>query len=318
MHRLRLLTGVAICPQSFISTRLYKRDIGKYEHGFHKSLPSSDILGQQLALNDLDSIKQFVQLLNEQQRKLLNSELEKSLASSESLYLEQHNQSSVPPPPPLLYTGSIEDDEPDQMEDNLLKKGHHHYHQSSSVEESLDKVLITGKKQPISSSRSTTTTDDEDTTTSNGDNGVTTPTLKQYQQIFMYQALPFVGFGFLDNLIMILAGDYIDATLGVTFGISTMAAAGLGNAISDVAGIGSAWYVESICSKVGIEIPNLTEEQEDMKSTRYTVQLGRVVGIVVGCIIGMFPLLFLPAKKKEEESPSSSSPSSSPSLSPSS
>ena len=100
---------------------------------------------------------------------------------------------------------------------------------------------------------------------------------------------------------MILAGDYIDATLGVTFGISTMAAAGLGNAISDVAGIGSAWYVEKICSKVGIETPEMTEAQEDLKSTRFTVQMGRVVGIVVGCLIGMFPLLFLPAKKQEEK-----------------
>jgi Transmembrane protein 65 len=37
-------------------------------------------------------------------------------------------------------------------------------------------------------------------------------------------------------------GDYIDLTIGMTLGISTMAAAALGNTISDVAGIGSAWY----------------------------------------------------------------------------
>ena len=36
------------------------------------------------------------------------------------------------------------------------------------------------------------------------------------------------GFGFLDNLIMIMAGEYIDLTLGATLGISTMAAAALG------------------------------------------------------------------------------------------
>jgi hypothetical protein len=122
-------------------------------------------------------------------------------------------------------------------------------------------------------------------------------TTKQYRQVFLQQALPFVGFGFLDNLIMILAGDYIDATLGVTLGISTMAAAGLGNAISDVAGIGSAWYVESISSKIGIRSPNLNAQQEQQRSVRYTVQSGRVVGIVVGCLIGMFPLLLLPSKK---------------------
>jgi hypothetical protein len=37
-------------------------------------------------------------------------------------------------------------------------------------------------------------------------------------------------------------------TIGMTLGISTMAAAALGNTISDVAGIGSAWY-ETFLSK---------------------------------------------------------------------
>ena len=40
--------------------------------------------------------------------------------------------------------------------------------------------------------------------------------------------LIYSGFGFLDNLIMIMAGEYIDLTLGATLGISTMAAAALG------------------------------------------------------------------------------------------
>ena len=40
--------------------------------------------------------------------------------------------------------------------------------------------------------------------------------------------IPFVGFGFLDNALMIIAGDYIDTTIGVALGISTMAAAGFG------------------------------------------------------------------------------------------
>jgi Transmembrane protein 65 len=41
-------------------------------------------------------------------------------------------------------------------------------------------------------------------------------------------ALPFVGFGFLDNFTMIIAGDYIEHTLGIFMSISTMAAAALG------------------------------------------------------------------------------------------
>ena len=46
-------------------------------------------------------------------------------------------------------------------------------------------------------------------------------------------------------------GDYIDlTTIGSMFGISTMAAAGIGNTISDVAGVGSAQFVESFAQKV--------------------------------------------------------------------
>ena len=35
-------------------------------------------------------------------------------------------------------------------------------------------------------------------------------------------------------------------------GISTMAAAALGNTISDLLGTGSAWYVESLADKLGM------------------------------------------------------------------
>jgi len=72
-----------------------------------------------------------------------------------------------------------------------------------------------------------------------------------------------------------------------------MAAAGLGNALSDVAGIGSAWYVEKLAARVGIRHPNLSKAQIGMKSTKVATQLGRVIGIVIGCIIGMCPLLFM-------------------------
>jgi Transmembrane protein 65 len=45
--------------------------------------------------------------------------------------------------------------------------------------------------------------------------------------------------------VQILAGDYIDAKLGAAFCLSTMAAAGLGNLISDIAGIFMADSIES-------------------------------------------------------------------------
>jgi hypothetical protein len=37
-----------------------------------------------------------------------------------------------------------------------------------------------------------------------------------------------IGFGFMDNLVMITAGEAIDSTFGVALGISTLTAAGFG------------------------------------------------------------------------------------------
>lgn len=136
--------------------------------------------------------------------------------------------------------------------------------------------------------------------TSQATNVVNPPNFNEVRQLFFAQALPFVGFGFLDNLLMIVAGDYIDLTIGVTLGISTMAAAGLGNAISDMAGIGSAYYVEQLAIKIGMKTPKLSLSQMEMARTRWTIQLGRAFGVAIGCIIGMFPLLFLPHRENNE------------------
>ena len=43
----------------------------------------------------------------------------------------------------------------------------------------------------------------------------------------------------------ILSGDAIEATVGVALGLSTMAAAGCGNMVSDVLGIGISGQIEA-------------------------------------------------------------------------
>jgi len=58
-------------------------------------------------------------------------------------------------------------------------------------------------------------------------------------------ATPMVGFGFVDNVTMILAGDAIDGTIGTAFGLSVLASAALGNLVSDVCGIGMGDIVSS-------------------------------------------------------------------------
>ncbi len=53
-----------------------------------------------------------------------------------------------------------------------------------------------------------------------------------------------IGFGFIDNFIMLIAGDAIDDTFGSALVISTMAAAALGNWVSDVLGLGVSNTIE--------------------------------------------------------------------------
>lgn len=80
--------------------------------------------------------------------------------------------------------------------------------------------------------------------------------------------LPFIGFGFLDNFLMIIMGDYIEGSIGVYFCLSTMAAAALGNTISDVLGLGLAHYVEQCFAFLGMKEPKLTPTQLKMGITQ--------------------------------------------------
>ncbi|VDM18522.1 unnamed protein product [Hydatigera taeniaeformis] len=106
---------------------------------------------------------------------------------------------------------------------------------------------------------------------------------------------------------MIVAGEYVDLTLATLFGFSTMAAAGIGNLISDLCGLGLVGYVERYARLFGVKAPSLTESQMNSKSVRRCSNLGRMFGITVGCLVGMLPLLLFPyeedekARTKEEE-----------------
>ncbi|XP_040287614.1 transmembrane protein 65 isoform X2 [Bufo bufo] len=126
------------------------------------------------------------------------------------------------------------------------------------------------------------------------------PSSKQLKHVFVHNALPFIGFGFLDNAIMIAAGTQIEFHIGALLGISTMAAAALGNLVSDIAGLGLAGYVEAISSRLGVPIPDLTPKQADMRQTRVSAHMGKAIGVAIGCILGMFPLLFFNWDEEEK------------------
>jgi hypothetical protein len=54
------------------------------------------------------------------------------------------------------------------------------------------------------------------------------PTLQQLRVLALHAALPMVGFGIMDQTIMIQAGDLIDSTIGIRFALPTLAAAACG------------------------------------------------------------------------------------------
>ncbi|XP_055065529.1 transmembrane protein 65 isoform X2 [Misgurnus anguillicaudatus] len=129
---------------------------------------------------------------------------------------------------------------------------------------------------------------------------VSPPTSAQLRYVLLHNAIPFVGFGFLDNAIMIVAGTQIELSIGVILGISTMAAAALGNLVSDLAGLGLAGYVEALACRLGMQIPDLSPKQADMWQTRVSSHMGKAIGVAIGCIFGMFPLLFFKDDKEKE------------------
>ncbi len=123
---------------------------------------------------------------------------------------------------------------------------------------------------------------------------ITQPSNRDLRIHALTQGLPFIGFGIMDNAILIWAGDKIDTHLGVLFGISTLCAAAIGNIISDIAGVGLGAYIEDFCStKLRLPKVTLSNAQRQLRSVRMAGQLGNVIGLTIGCIIGMFPLLFI-------------------------
>jgi len=94
------------------------------------------------------------------------------------------------------------------------------------------------------------------------------PTNSQLRIVALRYGIPMIGFGFIDNLVMITAGDLIDQQFGVTLGISTLTAAGLWHCVSDVSGCLSGGLVDGLCSKLQIPHHHLTEKQLDMRISR--------------------------------------------------
>jgi hypothetical protein len=126
-------------------------------------------------------------------------------------------------------------------------------------------------------------------------------TVRRLLRIFLLKAIPMGIFGFIDNIIMILAGNYIDSTIAQALGIGTMAAAGIGNATSDAVGVMGQDRVDAILNKFGLGEAEDERGKKLTKMEQVVGMAGGVFGIVVGCIVGMFPLLMTGSKHEEDE-----------------
>lgn len=125
------------------------------------------------------------------------------------------------------------------------------------------------------------------------------PRARQLVQLFIFMSIPFFGFGFADNFIMIICGDSIDAHFGARLGLTTMAAAGLGNWVSDCVGLGLGDFIESIVARLGLSDGKLTLAQQKLRITKLVSLFSKLLGISLGCFAGMVPLLFLTPHKLE-------------------
>lgn len=133
-----------------------------------------------------------------------------------------------------------------------------------------------------------------------------------------------IGFGFMDNFVMIQAGQYIDSTLGVTLGLATLTAAAAGTygtnsithdstnntnvhtgqVVSDVSGVVFGGSLERLLSRYAM-VPHITlsSAQRRLPIAQNVAMLGAVCGVVLGCTIGAVVGLFSTdvAQKEREQ-----------------
>lgn len=118
-------------------------------------------------------------------------------------------------------------------------------------------------------------------------------TSQQLQRHFWISAVPFIGFGFMDNTVMIQAGNAIDCSIGVVLGLSTLAAAAIGQIISSGVSVTFGGYVETVARKAGLPSAGFTSAQRQLVSVRRVAMAGNLFGVVIGAALGLVNLLLI-------------------------
>lgn len=101
------------------------------------------------------------------------------------------------------------------------------------------------------------------------------PSRSALTKIAIATGVPFIGFGIIDNGIMITAGEQIDLLVGARLGISTLASAALGNIVADVVGVGVTQQIQSSAKRIPwASPPRLSTLQQNLSSVRGTHRPG--------------------------------------------
>lgn len=117
-----------------------------------------------------------------------------------------------------------------------------------------------------------------------------------------------VGFGFMDNFVMITVGSAIDNTLGVQLGLATMTAAAIGQVVSDVSGV---VFGDTLSRIFRISPAKLNETQRNSALVGRLRLAGAVVGVIVGCTLGAVALYLIPDRETDAAATSIASSASS-------
>lgn len=181
-----------------------------------------------------------------------------------------------------------------QMQNNQQQQQRRSLHASAKQQQPTPGLSV---EQPVASALKQAASSASESAASSS---VPKPTKEQLKILFTASAIPMVGFGFMDNIVMIQAGQLIDNSIGVTMGLATMTAAAAGQVVSDVSGVIFGGSLERFLQRYKlIEASSLTTAQRTLPLCRNVAMLGAVCGVALGCGLGASCLLFMDLEARE-------------------
>jgi len=180
---------------------------------------------------------------------------------------------------------------------------------STLVNSSRNTIVIRRNNQTVSKrqqhKKSTLAISGKSNTTTTTTTATEQLSSKQIRSIFLSAAIPMVGFGFMDNFVMITAGQAIDNSLGVQMGLATMTAAAMGQVVSDVSGV---MFGDTLARLFKVSSAQLSASQRELAAVQiHRLRLaGAILGVIAGCTLGAAALYIVPDRNTQHDNGSSS------------